>query len=32
MRLSETVTAMFGNLSNKEALLLSIHFELAKNK
>jgi PRD domain protein (TIGR03582 family) len=32
MRLSETVTAMFGNLPNKEALLLSIHFELAKNK
>jgi PRD domain protein (TIGR03582 family) len=32
MRLSETVTAMFGNLPNKEALLLSIHFEVAKNK
>jgi PRD domain protein (TIGR03582 family) len=32
MRLSEAVTAMFGNLPKKEALLLSIHFEMAKNK
>ena len=32
MRLSEAVTAMFGNLPHKEALLLSIHFEMAKNK
>ncbi|WP_297571956.1 hypothetical protein [uncultured Deefgea sp.] len=32
MQLSEAVTAMFGNLPHKEALLLSIHFEMAKNK
>lgn len=30
--LSEAVVALFGNLPEEEALLLSIHFETAKNK
>lgn len=31
-RLSEAVVALFGNLPEEEALLLSIHFETARNK
>ncbi|KMN77658.1 hypothetical protein VK98_18295 [Chromobacterium sp. LK11] len=31
-RLSDAVVALFGNLPEEEALLLSIHFEMAKNK
>ncbi|UGA39146.1 hypothetical protein JOS77_05960 [Chromobacterium haemolyticum] len=31
-RLSAAVVALFGNLPEEEALLLSIHFEMAKNK
>lgn len=31
-QLSEAVVALFGNLPEEEALLLSIHFETAKNK
>ncbi|POZ60970.1 glycine dehydrogenase [Chromobacterium alticapitis] len=32
MRLSQDVVALFGNLPSDEALLLSIHFEMAQNQ
>ncbi|OWY38783.1 glycine dehydrogenase [Xenophilus sp. AP218F] len=32
MQLSQAVVALFGNLPSDEALLLSIHFEMARNK
>ncbi|WP_440028991.1 hypothetical protein [Chromobacterium amazonense] len=32
MQLSQAVVALFGNLPTDEALLLSIHFEMAQNQ